>query len=232
MTVTNYRFMKLMKRRKTMIKVSKFQEIKLKKPSPKGIAVYGEPMAGKTTFAGKAERPLFLSFDGNANNAGYNAVLPKTYQDVMDVIDQAEDAGYKTLVIDTAEDMANMLELEVLEKHNADSLKEAGDYGAGFGEFNKMFTNVINALTKSGLTIYYLLRANHDEDEGLVIVLKPKLFNIIGGYSDALIEINNKHEAKWKKRRYDWDDEKLPSPLNSVINTEKQKQKKLEELGL
>lgn len=215
-----------------MIKVSKFQEIKLQKPNPKAIAVYGEPMAGKTTFAGKATKPLFMSFDSNAANAGYNAVKPQSYQDVMDVIEQAPEAGYKTLVIDTAEDMANMLELEVLEKHNANSLKEAGDYGAGFGEFNKMFSNVISALTSSDMTIYYLLRANMDDEEGLVIVLKPKLFNIIGGYSDALIEINNKHEAKWKKRRYDWENDKLPAPLNTVIDKKQKSAKALAEMGM
>ncbi|KAA8327814.1 AAA family ATPase [Leuconostoc carnosum] len=214
------------------IKISKFQEVKLQKPAPKGIAVYGEPMSGKTTFAGNSDKPLFLSFDGNADNAGYNAFVPKTFQDIMDVIEEAPNVGYKTLVIDTAEDMATLLELEVLENHNATSLKAAGEYGAGFGEFNKMFSNVIHALTTSPMTVYYLLRANNDEEEGLVVVLKPKLFNIIGGYSDALIEINNKHEAKWKKRRYDWDDSKLPEPLNKIANPEKEKAKKLAELGL
>lgn len=111
-------------------------------------------------------------------------------------------------------------------------MKEAGDYGAGFGEFNKMFSNVISALTTSDLTVYYLLRANMDDEEGLVIVLKPKLFNIIGGYSDALIEINNKHEAKWKKRRYEWDDSKLPAPLNTVIDKNKKSAQALESMGL
>lgn len=215
-----------------MIKVSKFQEIKLQKPDPKAIVVYGEPMAGKTTFAGKANRPLFLSFDGNADNAGYNAVRPKSYQDVMDVIEQAPEAGYKTLVIDTAEDMANMLELEVLEKHHVKSLGEVGGYGAGHVEVNQYFSNIINELTNSDLKIYYLLRANMDDEEGLVIVLKPKFFNIIGGYSDALIEINNKHEAKWKKRRYEWDDSKLPAPLNTVIDKNKKSAQALESMGL
>lgn len=214
------------------IKLTKFQEVKLQKPAPKGIAVYGEPMAGKTTFAGKSDKPLFLSFDRNADNAGYNAIVPETFQDIMDIIEQAPDAGYKTIVIDTAEDMATLMELEVLSNHKATSLKEAGDYGAGFGEFNKMFSNVIHALTASSMTTYYLMRANNDEEEGLVVVLKPKLFNIIGGYSDALIEINNKHEAKWKKRRYDWDDSKLPEPLNKIVDPEKEKAKKLAELGL
>lgn len=214
------------------IKLSHFKEVHLKTPAPKSIAIYGEPMAGKTTFAGKADKPLFLSFDHNAENAGYNAIVPQTHQDVLDIIEQAPESGYATLIIDTAEDMANLFELEVLENHHASSLKEAGDYGAGFGEFNKMFSNVINALTKSPLTIYYLLRANNDDEEGLVIVLKPKLFNIIGGYSDALIEINNKHEAKWKKKRYDWDDAQLPKPLNDVIDVDKAKQEELKKLGL
>lgn len=214
------------------VKLSKFKEVQLETPAPKAIAVYGEPMAGKTTFAGQAEKPLFLSFDRNAKNAGYNAVIPNTFQEVMDYIEQAPDAGFKTIVVDTAEDMATLLELEVLTKHNASSLKEAGDYGAGFGEFNKMFSNVIHELTASSLTVYYLLRANNDEDEGLVIVLKPKLFNIIGGYSDALVEINTKHEAKWKKKRYDWDEKQLNAPLNKIIDPEKAKAAKLAELGL
>lgn len=214
------------------VKLSKFKDVQLRKPEPKAIAVYGEPMAGKTTFAGQAEKPLFLSFDHNAENAGYNAVVPNNFEEIMEYIQQAPDAGFKTIVVDTAEDMATLLELEVLEKHNATSLKEAGDYGAGFGEFNKMFSNVIHELTSSQLTVYYLLRANDDEDEGLVIVLKPKLFNIIGGYSDALVEINTKHEAKWKKKRYDWDDNQLKAPLNKIIDPEKQKAAKLAELGL
>ena len=214
------------------IRLSQYKEVHLKTPAPKSIAVYGEPMAGKTTFAGKTDKPLFLSFDHNAKNAGYNAVIPETHQDVLDYIEQAPGSGYKTIIIDTAEDMANQFELEVLKNHNATSLKAAGNYGAGFGEFNKMFSNVIDALTQSPLTVYYLLRANNDDEEGLVIVLKPKLFNIIGGYSDALIEINNKHEAKWKKKRYDWDDSQLPAPLNDILDPEKEKQAKLKKLGL
>lgn len=215
------------------IKVSKFQEIKLRKPAPKGVAVYGEPMAGKTTFAGKSDKPLFLSFDGNAKLAGYNAVTPTNKSDVISVIEQAEEYGYKTIVMDTVEDMAKLLETEILEKYNADNLKTAnGGYGAGYSEFNNNFTEIVNLLSRSELNVYYLLRARQTEDEGLVIVLKEKLFSIIGGYSDALIEINNKHEAKWKKKRYDWDDKTLPAPLNNIIDPAKAKAAKLAELGL
>lgn len=215
------------------IKLSKFQEVKLQKPAPKGIAVYGEPMSGKTTFAGRSDKPLFLSFDGNAKNAGYNAVEPRTKNDIISVINQAIDYGFKTIVIDTVEDMAQLLESEILEKYNADSLKTAnGGYGAGYSEFNSAFTEIINSLSRSDLNAYYLMRARQTEEEGLVIVLKEKLFSIIGGYSDALVEINNKHEAKWKKKRYDWDDNELPAPLNDIIDPAKAKAAKLAELGL
>lgn len=214
------------------MKLQQFREVQLKNPLPKRIAVYGEPMSGKTTFAGKADKPLFISFDGNANEAGYNAFLPDSQAEVLEAIEQAPEAGYKTIVIDTAEDMASAFELEVLKNHNANSLKEAGQYGQGFGEFNKMFTNVINALTTSPLAVYYLLRASLDDDGELSIVLKKKQFDIIGGYSDALIEINSDHQAKWVKKRYEWDESKLPEPLNTIIDPAKEKALKLKELGL
>ena len=214
------------------IKLTRYKEVELKTPQPHGIAVYGEPMSGKTTFAGKSDKPLFLSFDGNAVNAGYNAESPQNYDDIMEVINVAEDFGYKTIVIDTVEDMAQLLETDILKKYKADSLKTAnGGYGAGYSEFNKNFTNIINALSRSELTAYYLMRAQNTE-EGLDVVLKEKLFNIIGGYSDGLIEINKNHESKWIKKRYEWSDDQLNEPLNTVVDTKKLQAKKLEELGL
>lgn len=214
------------------IKLTKFSEVQLRKPEPHGIALYGEPMSGKTTFAGQADKPLFLSFDGNAKNAGYNAETPQNYDDIIGIIEVAEDFGYGTIVIDTVEDMAQVIETDILNKYKADSLKTAnGGYGAGYSEFNKDFTNIINALSRSNLKAYYLMRAQQTE-EGLDVVLKEKLFNIIGGYSDGLIEINTKHEAKWKKKRYDWEVSDLPDPLNKVLDPTAAKEAKLKELGL
>ncbi|AIM63096.1 AAA family ATPase [Weissella ceti] len=215
------------------VKLSKFQEVTLKKPDPQIIAVYGEPMAGKTTFAGKGEKVLFLSFDGNAEKAGYNAEKPSSFDEIMEYIDVASDYGYETLVIDTVEDMAQLLETDIIDSDSkATSLKDAnGGYGAGYSEFNKNFTKVVNAISNSGLKAFYLMRAQQT-DEGLDIVLKEKLFNIIGGYSDGLIEISMKHEAKWKKKRYDWDAAQLTGPLANVTDPLKAKEEKLKELGL
>lgn len=216
-----------------MVTLKKFKEVELKTPDPEIIAVYGEPMFGKTTFAGKSERPLFLSFDGQAYKAGYNAEKPKSFDEIMDYIDQAEDAGYKTIVFDTVEDMAQLLENGIIESDpKATSLKDAnGGYGAGYSEFNKSFTKIVNAVSNSGLKAFYLMRAQQTE-EGLDVVLKEKLFNIIGGYSDGLIEINAKHEAKWKKKRYEWSDEQMVGPLANVSDPLKAKEAKLKELGL
>lgn len=215
------------------IKMTKFEEPILKKPLPKRLAVYGEPMSGKTTFAGKADRPLFISFDGNAKEAGYNYKEPETYEDIITIIDTAEEFGFKTLVIDTAEDMAQFLEDEIIKKYDAKSLKDAnGGWGAGPSEFNKKFTSIVRKLSQSNLNGYYLMRAQQTDD-GLVVVLKDKQFNIIGGYSDGLIEINEKHEAKWVKKRYDWDEKDLTmEPLKSIVDPEKARNEKLKELGL
>lgn len=214
------------------VKLSKFQEVKLKKPDPQIIAVYGEPMAGKTTFAGKGEKVLFLSFDGNAEKAGYNAEKPQNVDEVKDYIDLAPDAGYKTVVIDTVEDMVNLFEQNIITKYKAKSLKDAnGGWGAGTGELNKDITEVITKLSNSDLKVFYLMRAQQTE-EGLDVVLKEKYFNIIGGYSDGLIEINAKHEAKWKKKRYDWDTNQLTGPLANVTDPLKAKEEKLKQLGL
>jgi hypothetical protein len=214
------------------VKLSKFQEVKLKKPDPQIIAVYGEPMAGKTTFAGKGEKVLFLSFDGNAEKAGYNSEKPKNIDEVKEYIDLAPDAGYKTVVIDTVEDMVNLFEQNIITKYKAKSLKDAnGGWGAGTGELNRDITEVINKLSNSDLKVFYLMRAQQTE-EGLDVVLKEKYFSSIGGYTDGLIEINMKHEAKWKKKRYDWDTNQLTGPLANVTDPLKAKEEKLKELGL
>lgn len=215
------------------IKMTRFKEPVLKKPLPKGLAVYGEPMSGKTTFAGKAVKPYFMSFDGNANNAGYNGATPESTDDIMAIIDNAKEFGYETLVVDTVEDMAQMLEDEVINKYKAQSLKDAnGGYGAGYSEFNKAFSSVVRALSQSELNVYYLMRAQYTDD-GLSVVLKEKLFNIVGGYSDGLIEINAKHEAKWMKKRYDWNESDLKTaPLNTIIDPNKAREDKLKKLGL
>lgn len=214
------------------VKMTKFKEPILKKPYPKGLAVYGEPMSGKTTFAGQADKPFFISFDRNAYEAGYNAAIPQNYEDVMTIIDSADDFGYKTIVIDTVEDMAQLLEDEIINKYKANSLKDAnGGYGAGYSEFNKVFTSVVRALSQSPLNVYYLMRAQYTDD-GLDVVLKEKQFNIIGGYSDGLIEINMKHEAKWVKKRYEWDEKELKAPLDQIVDPNKARDEKLKELGL
>ncbi|RRG09471.1 MAG: hypothetical protein DUD32_04575 [Lactobacillus sp.] len=214
------------------IKMTRFKEPILKKPLPKRLAVYGEPMAGKTTLAGKASKPYFISFDRNAKEAGYNGEVPEKYDDVINIIDNAAEFGYETIVIDTVEDMAQLLEDEIISKYKANSLKDAnGGYGAGYSEFSKAFTSIVRALSQSGLNVYYLMRARMTDD-GLSVVLKDKQFDIIGGYSDGLIEINNKHEAKWMKKRYDWDEKELKKPLDAVLDPLKARNEKLKELGL
>lgn len=214
------------------IKMTKFKEPALKKPLPKGLAVYGEPMSGKTTFAGKADKPYFISLDGNAKNAGYNGGTPQSYEDIMTIINSAEEFGYKTIVVDTVEDMAQLLEDEIVTKYKANSLKDAnGGYGAGYSEFNKTFTNIVRTLSQSDLNVYYLMRAQYTDD-GLSVVLKEKQFNIIGGYSDGLIEIGTNHEAKWVKKRYEWNTKELKTPLDKVVDPEKERNEKLKKLGL
>lgn len=215
------------------ITMTKFKEPVLKKPEPKRLAIYGEAMSGKTTFAGKADKPFFLSFDNNALDAGYNGAKPESYDDVITIIESAGKYGYNTIVLDTVEDMLDTLTDEITNKNNVESLDDVpGQFKPGYAELNKKFNSIIHKLSQSDLKVYYLMRAQQTET-GMWPVLKEKRFSVVSGYADGLIEISSDHKAKWVKKRYQWDEKDLTTePLNEIIDPEKQRNEKLKELGL
>jgi len=56
--------------------------VKAKPQAPSKFLVIGEPFSGKTTLASKAPKPVFLSTDGNAAQAGLDAINITYAEDV------------------------------------------------------------------------------------------------------------------------------------------------------
>ncbi|MFL1695422.1 AAA family ATPase [Weissella kandleri] len=218
-----------------MITVSKpIEEVKIISPLPNNILVTGEAMAGKTTFVGDFPLPYFLSFDGNAVKEGRQGEdlhetqdwIDKkyTHKDIVDAIKDIERAGYKTIVIDTVEDMIDAFTAEITGGGPIEDM--SGNKFSGWGNFNKNFKEVISAVQKSDLIGVFITRTTVEDGEN-VSDARKKSMSWLNGHLDGIIHIKlEDHTAQWTKHRGYWKPEDLPDYLARVIDPDREAQER------
>lgn len=219
-----------------MITVSKpIEDIKIISPLPNNILVTGDAMAGKTTFVGDFPLPYFLSFDGNAVKEGRQGVdLHKldewiskkyTHKDIVDTVKAVERAGYKTIVIDTVEDLMDSITAEIT--GNSGPIGDMANSFTGWGNFNKFFIEIVNTIKTSELTGIFITRTRDDKDGEQVSDARGKNMLWLEGRLDGVIYIEEKdHEAKWTKHRGYWKPEDLPEHLARVVDPDREVQER------
>lgn len=111
--------------------------------------VYGPEGIGKTTFASRFPRPVFIDTEGSTKELDVDRLPePSSWQMVKDevryVIDHPECCG--TLVIDTADWAEEMCCRHVCNKNQMDGLESFG-YGKGYKYATEEFGTLINLLT-------------------------------------------------------------------------------------
>jgi len=127
--------------------------------APPRIMVYGRPGVGKTTFASKANEPIFIQTEDGADVAG-SARFSKaeSFEDVDTALDTLinEEHKFKTVVVDTLDWLAPLVfEKTVAEGKTNPNYKTKGltsiedfGYGKGYEYADMHFRSLLEKLNK------------------------------------------------------------------------------------
>lgn len=146
--------------------------------------IYGEPGAGKSTFASHFPDAIFIPTEPGLNflecatitDDNGEPMIAKSWTDIKDAVRMlcTETHPYKTIVIDTIDNAWEFCSLHTLKelnlKHESD-----GSYGSAYGAIKREFTMVINAIANSGYGLIFIshVRDQDVEEDGV----KRRLIN-------------------------------------------------------
>ena len=115
---------------------------------PLKVVLYGVEGIGKTTFASKFPKPLFIDLDNGSARIDVNRIQGvETWEDLLSIVqDFSESTGnpYQTLVIDTADAAARLCEAYAIKTKSSKGQTSMEDFGYGRGykilaeEFSKL----------------------------------------------------------------------------------------------
>ena len=116
-------------------------------PTKIKILIYGEPGLGKTSAALSMPSPLLFDCDEGIHrvNASFikATVQPKTYQEILNVLDNEDLSSFRTIVIDGAKKLLDLMEMDIVSSPRAKVDKLVQGNGTlslrGFGERLRMF---------------------------------------------------------------------------------------------
>jgi hypothetical protein len=171
--------------------------IKKATPSaPSKFIIMGDPMTGKTTLAAKAPKPLFISTDGNAAKAGLDAVDADSLDTVREAVYYFATAEeYDTLVIDTIEGIADLVEKTVIDSYQTETgvaINALTDvpYGKLTGQFNKRMAAIaetLQSIPKNVLVLTYTKRQVDDISGSIVLASELKSIRQFTRFADGII---------------------------------------------
>lgn len=129
-------------------------------PKPPRVLLYGTEGVGKTTFASKAPRPLFLDTeDGLGQIAARRLPITSwsTLPAALDAILRHKESICDTLVIDSLDAAERMLHRHICEQRNVATIDHVdGGYGKGYtlaaAEWHRMLQQ-LDALRQRGILI-------------------------------------------------------------------------------
>ena len=101
---------------------------------PPRMIIYGPPGVGKTTFASKAPKPIFIQCEEGADVVGASRFpISTTYEEVLDNIDALmnEQHDYQRVVIDSIDWLQPMLNQSVCQANKWESI-DAPQYQVGY----------------------------------------------------------------------------------------------------
>ena len=167
----------------------------------KGI-LYGVEGIGKTTFAARWPKPLFLDVERGSGQMDVARVVPGTYAEFKDCIRQliADGQGFRTLVIDSADWLETMMIKHICAEANIASIeKYEKGYGKGWNKLAEDWSTLLDRLdmirTKQGMNILFVAhsrikRYEPADDSGhdrYTLTLAEKSADVLKKWSDLTL---------------------------------------------
>lgn len=224
--------------------------------TPRNFFIYGDSMSGKSYLSGEFPNPLFIDTDGNAsanpfpnikarNEIGADGHIKTSVLDTLvetiTALEQMvgkteEELGYppyETVIIDTIDDIVDMIEAYAIDRESIKDNKKyevIGDipYGKGYSFVKSMIAKLAIDLKALPLNVVYISRLMYkegDNNEQIEVPSLPQKFiNIINGNCDYKIQTSKIGKsylrvAKDKRKNYQKDkidDERILKILSTV----------------
>lgn len=122
--------------------------------------IYGCEGVGKSTFASKFPKPLFMDLEGGTAHLDVNRAKVVSWENIISTIDELieNSQGFQTLVIDTADWAERMCSVYLCKKYKKTGIEDFG-YGKGYQYLAEEFAGMLAKLTElqnSGMHIVVL----------------------------------------------------------------------------
>lgn len=134
-----------------------------RKSTPVKGVLYGVEGIGKTTFAAKWPKPLFIDVEQGSWQLDVARVIPKSYAEFKECVRQLQgDAmGYQTLVIDSADWLEQMIIKHICTEANITSIeKYEKGYGKGWTKVVEDWSRLLDQLDRlriqKGMNILFI----------------------------------------------------------------------------
>lgn len=151
-----------------MIDIFNVEPVKVSvNPADYSTFIYGVPKIGKTTLAYDlyGKRGLFLATeDRHKTLAGANVIRLTSWVDFLTVMSQLRQPQakelYDVIIVDTVENLYNMLEKFVAAKHKESKVGERKDiWGADWTDLKNMWKNGLNMISEAGFVPCFIAHA-------------------------------------------------------------------------
>jgi hypothetical protein len=181
-------------------------------PMDLSILLYGIPKIGKSTWASGAPDALFMATEAGLNHLEVFQAPIQSWTDFLNACAALaqNEHKFKTIVIDTIDNLYKMCSTYVCEKKKIEHESDLG-YGKGFAATNNEFQT---KLTKLSLLPYGLIMISHSKNVEIetrtakkihtIPTLPTKAREIVLGLSDMILFASIKpeqHENKMIERR-------------------------------
>lgn len=123
--------------------------------------IYGCEGVGKSTFASKFPKPIFVDLEGGTAQLDIDRIAGiEKWEDVLSVIDEliADKGDFQTLVLDTADWAERLCAQALCKKYKKSGIEEFG-YGKGYAYLAEEFARMLAKLTElqdSGMHVVVL----------------------------------------------------------------------------
>lgn len=185
-----------------------------------GVVLYGPEGIGKSTLASQFPSPIFIDLEHGTDTMDIARTdTPMTFNDVLTLMTMIlEEDEFKTVVIDTADKLEQLITAHVLEAHHLNSIEDAG-YGKGytyiaeeFVRFLRKCGELIDAGKNVVIVAHAMMRKFEQPDEmgaydRWELKLSKKAAPLVKEWADMVLFLNYKttvvtdEKTKSKKAR-------------------------------